>query len=130
MWMCAPSETNIGMSHGTDALREAWGQASQWGEKEKKNRRRLVWGGGKAPHFLPPQATVRLPSLLDIFQFYPVFCLFPLLRSLRSLATLRVASQGFSRPSLKTFAAVLLHPTDRHWISEDGIIAKHLFLTK
>ena len=34
--------------------------------------------------------------------------------------SLRVVSQGFCRPFLKTFAAVYPHPTDRPWVSENG----------
>ena len=31
-------------------------------------------------------------------------------------SSIRVASQGLSRPFLKTFAAVYPHPTDRPWV--------------
>ena len=39
----------------------------------------------------------------------------------RGTGLLRLASQGFSHPFLKTFAAVFPDPTDRPWVCEDGI---------
>ena len=38
------------------------------------------------------------------------------IRMSRGTASIRVASQGLSRPFLKTFAPVYPHPTDRPWV--------------
>ena len=38
------------------------------------------------------------------------------IRMSRGTASITVASQGLSRPFLKTFAAVYPYPTDRPWV--------------
>jgi len=44
------------------------------------------------------------------------------IRMSRGTGLFRVASQGLSRPFLKTFAVNIPDPTDRPWVSEDGEI--------